>query len=160
MAWARWSTSCFFLEQAHHGAPVQGEAQPHWVDDEAVGLVVALEHGNIVVKAEEQGLLLLGAAELAQLGPVGEGGEEGAAVLGGDQLELDGGLLVRSGRAPLLGLGGRRDHGRRQKDCVVEHQLQHPALVLGVFSWCRAARASTSSGFSMGFFISGMKMAS
>ena len=69
-----------------------------------MGLVVALEHGNIVVKAEEQGLLLLGAAELAQLGPVGEGGEEGAAVLGGDQLELDGGLLVRSGRAPLLGL--------------------------------------------------------
>ena len=54
-----------FLEQAHHGAPVQREAQPHGVDDEAVGLIIALKHGNIVIKAKEQGLLLLGAAELA-----------------------------------------------------------------------------------------------
>ena len=149
-----------FLEQAHHGAPVQGEAQPHWVDDEAVGLVVALEHGHIVVKAEEHGLLLLRTAELAQLGPVSEGGEEGPAVLGGDELKLDGSLLLHNGLAVLLGLGGGVTTAGARRTAWWSTSSSTRPWFWGVFSWCRAARAATSSGFSMGFFISGMKMAS
>ena len=116
-----------------------------------MGLVVALEHGHIVVKAEEHGLLLLRTAELAQLGPVSEGGEEGPAVLGGDELKLDGSLLLHNGLAVLLGLGGRRDHGGRQKNGVVEHQLQHPALVLGGVLLVQGGKGRYQLGIFNGF---------
>ena len=61
---------------------------------------------------------------------VGEGGEEGAAVLGGDELELDGGLLPGGlGLSRLMGGGG--DPGGGQEDGPLHPQPQDLALVLG-----------------------------
>ena len=72
-----------------------------------------------------------GAAQLPQLPPVGEGGKEGTALLAGDELKLDGGVLLQCSLAG--DSGGRRggeDHRREQMG--LGHELpQRPVLVGG-----------------------------
>ena len=74
---------------SHHGA-VKGQAAAEGVHHKTGSTVVPEDHAGVIVKGEDQHLLVFGAAELAQLLPAGKGGEEGLAVLIGEQLELDG----------------------------------------------------------------------
>ena len=100
------------LLNSHHGAPVQGEAQPiGWMT--AVGLVVALEHGNIGRQRRKEIALPFGAAEPAA-GPVCEGGAEGRPSLWISRTDT-GFLTVVSA----LLTWGRRDHGESQRSGAV-----------------------------------------
>ncbi len=85
--------SCFLCTKCSIMFPVKGEAGAHGVDDEAGGPVVPEDHAGVVVKGEGYRLLIFGSAQLAQLLPAGEGGEEGLSLLIGQQLKAQGGLL-------------------------------------------------------------------
>ena len=131
----------------HHG-PVEGQAGAKGVHHKARRPVVPQDHGGIVVKGEDQGLLVFGAAQLAQLLPAGEGGEKGLPLLIGQQLELDGGALP-SGALSCCSGAGEMVTGAKKR--ALEMTMSSTASRLARLPWAAiSATAWASSGLVIG----------